>query len=460
MTERSRQTTNHAPSAEIDRLEDIDWNFEGAHTQAYTHGLHAYPARMIPQIPETLLVYFMQEGIIQPGDTLYDPFAGSGTSLVEARRAGLHGEANDINPLACLVTLAKARPLELEVLEASHRTLFDGLSQRLEQIRNDFHTDSLSLDAPNIREGWFPEPQLSELITIRERIFDLQQDLRTSTSIPEGSIEEVIRFLQVSLSSITRRISYQRNGEYKRYRIPEEQRQSHDPDVYSIFKSKVEKDIASMRDYSAIVDHSLSSHVHYADSRSATKNGPDSVGPNSADIVITSPPYGDHQTTVAYGQFSQDPAIIAGRFGYDEMKQVDKAGLGGASGLDPLADLEHYSEVLTETLAMLRQTDGRSDDALDFFTDYYAVMEQVAKILKPGQPVAWVVANRTMSRVNIPTHLITRELCEHLGYSHLVTLPREIPTKTLPWENAPENIPDQKGELMAEENIVVMQSPS
>jgi hypothetical protein len=86
-------------------------------------------------------------------------------------------------------------------------------------------------------------------------------------------------------------------------------------------------------------------------------------------------------------------------------------------------------------------------------------MEEVVKILKPGQPVAWVVANRTMSRVTIPTHLITRELCEHLGFEHEHTLPREIPTKTLPWENAPENVEGKKGELMAQENIVIMRSP-
>jgi hypothetical protein len=85
--------------------------------------------------------------------------------------------------------------------------------------------------------------------------------------------------------------------------------------------------------------------------------------------------------------------------------------------------------------------------------------KEVAKILKQGQPSVWVVPNRTMSRVNIPTHLITRELCEHLGYEHDVTLPREIPSKTLPWENAPENVPEPKGELMANENIVILQAP-
>jgi len=161
--------------------------------------------------------------------------------------------------------------------------------------------------------------------------------------------------------------------------------------------------------------------------------------------VITSPPYGDHGTTVAYGQFSQDPAIIAGRHGYDEMRSVDKVGLGGAeSELEPMESLEEWSPAFGATMDALREKDGRADDAMDFVRDYYEVMKETAKVLKPGQPSAWVVANRTMSRINIPTHLITRELCEHIGYEHEVTLPREIPTKTLPWENAPENVSGHK----------------
>jgi len=39
-------------------------------------------------------------------------------------------------------------------------------------------------------------------------------------------------------------------------------------------------------------------------------------------------------------------------------------------------------------------------------------------------------------------------------------LAREIPNKTLRgWENAPENTPGVKGDLMANENIVVMTAP-
>ena len=459
MTRNSRQTTLNSPTAEISDLDDIDWTFEKVDTQEYTHGLHPYPARMIPQIPRTLLTYYKQEGIIEDGGQVYDPFSGSGTTAVEAHLAGMNAEANDINPLACLLTLAKSQPVDIDVLETARDTLVDGLKGRLEDVRQSHAENTLDIEEPEIRDGWFPEPQLYELIAIRERIDRLPDDLKETTEADPDSIQDVVRLLRVSLSSTSRKISYQRNGEYKRYRMSEEDREDHDPEVYSTYISELEDDVRSIREYTQAVDDGLTTEIHYADSKTATENGNDAVAENSADIVITSPPYGDHQTTVAYGQFSQDPAIIANECGYDEMKDVDKTGLGGSYSLEPLEELTERSESLDRTLTTLREKDGRSEDALKFFTDYYAVMEEVAKILKPGQPVAWVVANRTMSRVTIPTHLITRELCEYIGFEHDQTLPREIPTKTLPWENAPENVEDQKGDLMAEENIVIMRSP-
>lgn len=450
MAKNTRQTTLDAPSGEITSLEDVDWTFEGADTRYLTHGFHSYPARMIPQIPSTLLDYYKSEGVVSEGDTVYDPFSGSGTTAVEARLHGLNAEANDINPLACLLSLAKSVPLNPNEINTARQALLDGLADELREIRRAYADETLERDdKPAVRDGWFPEPQLQELWHIRDRIDDVEAEYG----------ERIGRFFRIALSGISREVSYQRNGEYKRYRLPEEKREDHDPNVFDLFQSNLNQNIKRMRKYSSRVDSSLTTTIYYADSRTATTNE-SAVEKDSADLVITSPPYGDHRTTVAYGQFSQDPAIIAGEYGYDEMKAVDKNGLGGAnSDLKPMTDLEDWSPSFGATMDALREKDGRAEDAMSFVRDYYEVMQEVAKILKPGQPAAWVVANRTMSRVNIPTHLITRELCEHLGYEHDVTLPREIPTKTLPWENAPENIEGTKGDLMANENIVVMRSP-
>lgn len=459
MTEDHHQVTLGSSDAlqkldEVTDLEEVDWTFDGWDTREYTHGLHNYPARMVPQIARAVLSYYRTQGVIDRGSLVYDPFSGSGTTAVEARLAGMHAKANDINPLARLLTLAKARPLNIDLMERFESAMMDDLAVELRDIREQYESDDLldeDVGMPDVRDGWFPEPQLHELCIIRNRITRLEEEFAN-----EEGIEDVGRFFRVALSKTTRKASYQRNGEFKRYRLAEEDRETHDPNVYDIFSGRVERNTEMMRKYSERVDHDLTTDVYLADSREA-----EDINTDSVDIVVTSPPYGDHGTTVAYGQYSQDPAIVAWGRGYDEMRSVDKVGLGGSTRvLEPLETLEEWSPSLTATLETLRERDGRSDDAMMFFRDYYAVMEQVARVLKPGHPVAWVVANRTMSRVNIPTHLITKELCEHIGFEHQHMLAREIPNKTLPWSNAPENVSGVTGDLMANENIVVMTAPT
>ena len=60
-----------------------------------THGFHAYPARLHPEIASVALDTFAR-----PGDLVLDPFCGSGTVLVEARVRGLDATGVDLNPLA------------------------------------------------------------------------------------------------------------------------------------------------------------------------------------------------------------------------------------------------------------------------------------------------------------------------------------------------------------------------
>ena len=71
------------------------------------HGFHSYPARMHPDTAARLVA-----SLSEPGQTVLDPFCGSGTLLVEARRLGRRALGYDVNPLSrelCwLKTLAPA----------------------------------------------------------------------------------------------------------------------------------------------------------------------------------------------------------------------------------------------------------------------------------------------------------------------------------------------------------------
>ncbi len=87
----------------------------------HVHRLHPYLGKFIPQLVELFLRRFFK-----PGDTIFDPFAGSGTTLVEANALGMHAVGAELSPFNCLIIEAKTRrhengALRREVLDALGR---------------------------------------------------------------------------------------------------------------------------------------------------------------------------------------------------------------------------------------------------------------------------------------------------------------------------------------------------
>lgn len=114
----------------ISRLKKIDWDFAGSQSESAFSTLHWHPCRFVSQIPAAFI-----GTLTDPGDTVLDPFAGSGTTLVEAQRLGRRSIGIDLNPIACLAATAKTVPVFsktitkwTEDLECSMRdALSDGL---------------------------------------------------------------------------------------------------------------------------------------------------------------------------------------------------------------------------------------------------------------------------------------------------------------------------------------------
>ncbi len=417
----------------FNELTDIDWTFPNANTQYSTHGFHKYPARMPPQIPNKLISYFKCRNIINNNSLIYDPFAGSGTTLVESRLHNINTIGNDVNPFACLLSKAKStriNPNKISNVWTKESTILKNNINSTDVIDEE--------DIPNIRNGWFPQPQLSQLICIRNWIDNLNKN------------KNIKRIFRIALAETTRETSYQRNGEFKRYRMSKENRKTHNPNVWKIFSESLEDKIPKIKSFYENTTSNEKTTVLNKDSRNI-----DFIINSSIDLIITSPPYGDHQTTVAYGQFSQDPGIIANNYGYDEMKQIDKDGLGGINKYNKFDKLN--SNALQQTIDKLQQKDGRNIDAINFFMDYYEVLKECYKVLKNDKYMILVVANRTMSRINIPTHIISKQLCEDIGFNFMINIPRDIPNRTMPLSNAPENIKGHKGKLMSNEHILIFQ---
>src|SRR2546423_11288763 len=89
-----------------------DLDFTTQNTFYATHGLHAYAAKCPPQLVKYGLRYYSK-----PGETVLDPMAGSGTTLVEARLRGRNAVGYDIDPLARLIAQVKSRGVSDQRLE-------------------------------------------------------------------------------------------------------------------------------------------------------------------------------------------------------------------------------------------------------------------------------------------------------------------------------------------------------
>jgi len=117
------------------KLSALDWDFHGAKTQYLTHSLHPYPAKYIPQIPNTLI-----QELSSVGDTVLDIFSGSGTTLVEALTLKRHAVGVDASPLAVLIGKAKTT-----ILDSGDVNKLNGLVNKANNL-----SDQISLRSPNL----------------------------------------------------------------------------------------------------------------------------------------------------------------------------------------------------------------------------------------------------------------------------------------------------------------------
>lgn len=81
--------------------------------QAHSIQEVSYRACFKPQLPA-----FFISGLTAPGDAVYDPFMGRGTTPIQAALMGRRPIGNDINPLSVLLTRPRLRPPSMEAIAA------------------------------------------------------------------------------------------------------------------------------------------------------------------------------------------------------------------------------------------------------------------------------------------------------------------------------------------------------
>lgn len=407
---------------------DEIWDFRKANTKKYTHCFHQYPAMMIPQVAGKILDEFGKNAKL-----LFDPYCGTGTSLVEANIRGVDAIGTDINPLARLIAKAKTAIISLKTLDLYLKDFNDfTFNINLGVIK----VNPVIPDFKNI-DYWFKKETQSTLAIIKKYIEDIDN-------------VNIQNFFKVAFSETIREVSLTRNSEFKLYRMTKEQIEKFNPDVFPIMISKLSRNRNGMEEYIHLKNKdNIKSLI--SDFNSVFEIPEKILSPKSVDIIMTSPPYGDSRTTVAYGQFSR---LSNQWLDIENANEIDKKLMGGKRSKDYI---DFGFEPLDKALKEISKKDEkRAYDVISFYIDYRQSIQNISKVVRKNGIAAFVIGNRRVKGIEIPNNEITKAFFEENGFKHIKTIIRKIPNKRMPKRNSPSNVAGITETTMNYEYILIL----
>lgn len=407
------------------RLVDYRWSYREANTKEYTHCYHTYPAMMIPQVARGLIEEYKPQGNL---NLLLDPYMGSGTSLVEASIRGVDCVGTDINPLARFMSEVKTTHYDESKVEKAFNKIIEGITNYREDLvkNNDFARISNYT-------FWYRNEDLLKLSYLSQLVNELPS--------------EILSFFNLIVAELVREVSFTRNGEFKRFKMPEKALEKFNPDVFRMFAEKYKRNYEGLKAYNS---NPYRCKVQICDFNSIRPIPSNIIKPNSVDMVVTSPPYGDSHTTVAYGQFSR---WANEWFNFENAKNLDNFLMGGTKAKEE----QYVTKSIKEELDEIKALDSkRYLEVVSFLNDYNNSICNVSNVVRQGGVICYVVGNRTVKGVQIPLDYFTAEMFEKNGFEHNITIVREIPNKRMPSKTSPTNEAGKKVNTMSNEYLVIM----
>lgn len=255
-------------------IKNIDFNFSGENTTYSTHSFHPYPAKFPPQLPKRIIERFASKG-----QTILDPFCGSGTTLVEAKLFELNSVGVDVNGLSALLSKVKTTPLIDEEIKIIQSILLS-LQNDLMSWKSEKRPRSKVKEIEGV-DHWFQLNVAEELTFILENI---------------NTIREIkcADFLKICLSAIIVKVSNQ-DSDTRFAAIKKNIKNGY---TIEQFTNKVIDYIPKIIEFSKQCNSDAKVDIHNADSRNLSFIAEDSV-----DIIITSPPYANTYDYYLYHKF-------------------------------------------------------------------------------------------------------------------------------------------------------------
>ena len=377
------------------------------------HGLHPYKGKFYPQLARSLLNVCG----VERGGLIIDPFAGCGTSVLEASILGIRALGIDANPLAVLVSQAKLQLLGCPASE---------VKREFSQLRT--LSEGTALPDEDYLVRWFPGVNLDFL-------------RRAIPSIRELSSQTARNGATVALSSVLREASWQDPRQLRTRR----RRDGDNPlvleDLFYRALDSLVRDLAAVQ---AVPElkwkrmSRLSSMVIEGDSRDLTRVLKRHMR-RKADAVVTSPPYAsalpyidtDRLSLCAFGLLSRGNLRKAEsrQIGNREITERERVHIENQMA----ASIENdewipyaLREILDATLIVSREPESgcrkRRTPALlyNYFRDMRTVLSQISDLVREGGKVAIVIgansaAGPSGTVIQVPTPEILIELARQNG---------------------------------------------
>lgn len=325
----------------------------------------------------------------EKGKTLFDPFCGTGTTLLAAKEAGVDCFGLDIMPLSAFVSRGKLLEYQPDKALASFDCIYPG-------SQYDFGFET----AEPYLQKCFPPEQLTKLLHLRYTISQMED--------PERS------FFAIALLNILKPISYAMNdGAFLRFatdKEPQTLEETFPPQVKNMLD-----DVRLMKNKS-----NGNGYHHHLVARGDARVIP--LKDNSIDGVITSPPYlNRHDYTRIYAiellfSFLEDN---------EALKHLRYKMLRSNVEAKRAVDIQGYTppKRLTKMVEELKSCDLPNPKVVDmvegYFEDMYGVLSELKRVCRKKSKIAFVVGNCKYNKVMFPVDELLLEIGENAGLKPL-----------------------------------------
>ncbi len=370
-------SVSNLPIEEVEN--DCCYRIEQHSPNEYTHNYFKYPCKFIPEIPRWAIKKYSN-----PNDFVFDPFAGSGTTVLEAKILGRNSFYTEIDEVAKLLISTKATQLTQEQQKKATEFL-----------------DTISIPANNAKEfipqiknleHWFSNEVVSALSNIRAHI----------DSICDISLKN---FLLVCLASIIKKVSNADSISPKPYVSAKVKKQIYNAN--DEYRSTVKKYLEGMNLFSQL---ELPSTCELASGDALSF-----VLPRKIKLAITSPPYinaFDYARTMRLENIwlglQNEESLLLKKRDYVGTEQVK------ATYQIPFDSQASKLESLKLLVSEIKEKDKKRAVVVEkFFYDMEKNIKSVSESLEENGVYVIVIGNSVIRGVNIESWKYLMEIAKN-----------------------------------------------